>query len=68
MLGILVALVKIAELAKVEPGVGMYAVGVLMLLLPAIQGSLDPEEIWTRLQWVAGENAAPPSPPVERAP
>ena len=75
MLGILVALVKIAELADVAPGIGMYAVGVLMLLLPAIQVSLDPEEIWKRLQWVAGEkptqaseNAATPSPPVERTP
>jgi paraquat-inducible protein A len=55
MLGILVALIKIAELAKVEPGIGMYAVGVLMLLLPAIQVTLDPREIWDRLQWSDGE-------------
>ncbi|WP_245561998.1 paraquat-inducible protein A [Lamprocystis purpurea] len=51
MLGILVALIKIAELATVEPDVGMYAVGVLMLLIPAIQSSFDPEAIWQRVTW-----------------
>lgn len=54
MLGVLVALVKIAELATVEPGIGMYAMGVLMLLFPAIQVSLDPDEIWTRVTWNDG--------------
>ena len=58
MLGILVALVKISELAKVEPGVGMYAVGVLMLLFPAIAASLDPGEIWARL--VCADEEPPP--------
>lgn len=61
MLGILVALIKIAELAKVEPGVGMYAVGVLMLLLPAIMSSFDAEEIWKRVEWADGE--PPPQSP-----
>jgi paraquat-inducible protein A len=74
MLGILVALVKIAELAKVEPGIGMYAVGVLMLLFPAILISLDPEEIWARLTWADGESAHPsaetaaPEPPASEPP
>lgn len=51
MLGILVALIKIADLAKVEAGIGMYAVGILMLLFPAILSSLDTEEIWRRIKW-----------------
>jgi len=59
MLGILVALVKIAELAKVDPGIGMYAVGALMLLFPAIQVSLDRDEIWARLTWADGESPCP---------
>lgn len=69
MLGILVALVKIAELATVEPGIGMYAVGVLMLLFPAIAVSLDTDEIWARLVWADGEalptglEASAPEPP-----
>ncbi len=65
MLGILVALIKIADLAKVEAGIGMYAVGVLMLLFPAIQSSLDPDEIWTRIEWDDPDPGSPslPLPP-----
>ena len=54
MLGILVALIKIAELANVEAGVGMYAVGALVLLFPAIMASFDPDEIWQRVRWADG--------------
>jgi paraquat-inducible protein A len=52
MLGILVALVKIAQLATVDPGIGMYAFGVTILLIPAIAGSLDRREMWRRVQWM----------------
>jgi paraquat-inducible protein A len=58
MLGVLVALVKIAELATVTPGIGMYATGLLVLLLPAIAVSLDPEEVWKRVEWAHGEAGA----------
>jgi paraquat-inducible protein A len=54
LLGILVALIKIAELATVDAGVGMYAVGALVLLFPAIMVSFDPGEIWQRVEWVDG--------------
>jgi paraquat-inducible protein A len=54
MLGILVALIKIAELATVEAGIGMYAVGGLVLLFPAIMVTFDPEEIWRRVEWADG--------------
>jgi paraquat-inducible protein A len=54
MLGILVALIKIAELASVEAGVGMYAVGALVLLFPAIMVTFDPEEVWRRVEWADG--------------
>lgn len=54
MLGILVALIKIAELASVEAGIGMYAVGVLVLLFPAIMATFDPDEIWQRIKWADG--------------
>jgi paraquat-inducible protein A len=55
MLGVLVALVKIAELATVTPGVGMYATGLLVLMLPAIAVTFDPEEVWKRVEWAHGE-------------
>ncbi len=54
LLGILVALIKIVELASVEVGVGMYAVGALVLLFPAIMVSFDPAEIWQRVEWANG--------------
>jgi len=54
LLGILVALTKIAELATVVPGVGMYAVGVLVVLFTAIPAALDSREAWTRVEWVHG--------------
>ncbi len=55
MLGVLVALVKIAELATVTPGIGMYAFGSLVLLLPAIMQTFDIDEAWRRITWVDGE-------------
>ena len=60
MLGILVALIKIAELATVEAGIGMYAVGALVMLFPAIMVTFDPDEIWQRVKWADG------SPPPRR--
>ena len=54
MLGILVALIKIAELATVEAGVGMYAVGALVMLFPAIMVTFDEDEIWRRVRWADG--------------
>ena len=51
LLGILVALIKIAALATVIPGVGLYAMGVLVVLLAAIKLTFDPRQIWRRLEW-----------------
>jgi paraquat-inducible protein A len=59
MLGILVALIKIAELATVNAGIAMYAVGVIVLLFPAIMVSFDPAEIWQRVEWA--DDSPPPS-------
>lgn len=54
MLGILVALVKIADLATVIPGIGMFAVGALIMLLAAMTVSFDPREVWARISWMDG--------------
>jgi paraquat-inducible protein A len=51
MLGVLVALTKIAQLATVIPGPGMYAVFVLILLLATLMTAFDPREVWQRVQW-----------------
>jgi len=62
ILGILVALIKIAELATVDPGIGMYAVGALVALFAAIMVTFDPREVWSQVEWVGG-----PAPPQARA-
>lgn len=54
MLGILVALIKIADLATVIIGVGMFATGALIALLTAMAINFDPEKIWTHVQWTGG--------------
>jgi len=60
MLGILVALVKIAQLATVIPGVGMFAQGAFIGLIAAVIVSFDPREIWMRVRWADGTAPAPP--------
>lgn len=62
MLGILVALFKIAQLATVIPGIGMYAAGLFVALMAAILVSFDPHEVWRRVMWADGE-----SPPMTNA-
>jgi paraquat-inducible protein A len=47
----MVALIKIAEMASVEPGIGMYGVGALVVLFPAISVTFDPREVWKRVAW-----------------
>jgi paraquat-inducible protein A len=55
MLGILVSLIKIAELATVITGVAMWAVAALIVLLAAISSSFDPDEVWLRVAWTEGK-------------
>ena len=66
LLGILVALIKIAELATVTPGIGMYAIGALVILFAAIIVAVDPREIWNRVAWA--EDRTPPGPGTRAAP
>jgi len=56
---VLVALIKIAELATVIPGVAMFALGALVFLLAAMQASFDPRQVWERVEWAeAGARGA----------
>jgi paraquat-inducible protein A len=50
ILGMLVALVKLAVIASVVPGVSLWAFGAVMILLAAAAASFDPRELWVRLQ------------------
>lgn len=51
LLGILVSLIKIAELATVITGIAMWAVAALIVLLAAMSSSFDPDEVWLRVEW-----------------
>jgi len=52
MLGILVAIVKLAKMASIIPGIALYSFAALILVLAAATASLDPDIVWDRL----GEN------------
>ena len=62
LLGVLVALTKIADYATVIPGVALFALGALVFLLAAMQSSFDPREVWDRVEWADGPRDAQPSP------
>lgn len=52
LLGVLVALTKIAEFATVVPGLALFAVGGLVFVTTAMQRSFDPQEVWNRIEWM----------------
>jgi paraquat-inducible protein A len=53
MLGVLVALIKIADYATVIPGLAMFTLGALVFLLAAMQANFDSREVWERVEWAA---------------
>lgn len=53
LLGVLVALIKIADYATVIPGVALFVLGALVFLLAAMQAAFDPRAVWDRIEWAA---------------
>ena len=51
MLGVLVAVTKIADYATVVPGVALYVLGALVFVLAAMQSSFDAREVWGKIRW-----------------
>lgn len=49
LIGILVALVKLAKMASIIPGVAVMALGLLTFVITAAMTTLDPPLIWERL-------------------
>jgi paraquat-inducible protein A len=49
MLGILVSVVKMADLSTIIPGVALWSFGALTLLLTAIAVSFNPRDVWAYL-------------------
>jgi len=63
LLGVLVALIKIAELAAVIPGLALFVLGALVFLRAAMAAAFDPRAAWERIVWatdVALPAAVPP--------
>jgi paraquat-inducible protein A len=65
MLGVLVALIKIADYATVIPGLALFILWALVFLLAGIQSSFDPRVVWTRIVWE--DDAVRPLPAAGRA-
>ena len=59
ILGVLVALVKIADYAKVIPGLALFVLGVLIFLIAAIEASFDPRAVWDRVEWMVTASREP---------
>jgi paraquat-inducible protein A len=68
ILGMLVALVKLAGIATVVPGIAMLAFGGVMLLLAAAAGTFDLHDIWTRIDRARSAAGAPAGPASASAP
>jgi paraquat-inducible protein A len=49
MLGVLVALVKLAHMAAVIPGIAMWALAGVVVLLAACLSSFDPRMVWAQV-------------------
>jgi paraquat-inducible protein A len=49
MLGILVSVVKLLDMATIVPGISLFAFGILIFVLAAAQSSLDPDIVWSRV-------------------
>lgn len=59
LIGVLVALIKIAELATVIPGIALYSLAALVFVMTAMQASFDPRQVWERVGWT--ESASRPA-------
>ena len=49
MLGALVSIVKLGQMASVVVGPALYSIGALILVLAAANSAFNPRDVWTRL-------------------
>jgi paraquat-inducible protein A len=50
LVGILVAVTKLVDMASVVPGLALWAFALLIVVLAAASASLDPEAVWERFE------------------
>jgi len=53
LIGILVSLVKLADMANIIPGLALWSFGALIIVLAAANAALDPRLIWDRVEYSA---------------
>jgi paraquat-inducible protein A len=51
MVGVLVALVKIADYATVIPGMALFVLWVLVFILAGMSAAFDSRQVWERIRW-----------------
>jgi paraquat-inducible protein A len=61
LLGVIVAYVKLSDLARLELGVALFAFVALILTMIAAEVALDPREVWDRLGRQAASRGLRPS-------
>ena len=49
LLGVLVSLVKLADMANIVPGLAIWSFGLLIIVMAAATAALDPRLIWDRV-------------------
>lgn len=49
MLGVLVSLVKLADMAEIVPGLAIWSFSLLILVIAAASATLEPRQVWLRL-------------------
>lgn len=59
MLGVLIAHVKLAQIATVYTGVALYALGGFMMLFAAAEASFEPRTMWQRVEELQGREGVP---------
>jgi paraquat-inducible protein A len=65
MLGILVAVVKLSDMATLIPGTSLFAFVILIFVLAAAQAALDPDIVWSEVPLPEGARRPPrPGEPV----
>jgi paraquat-inducible protein A len=64
LLGVMVALVKIADYATIIPGVALFMLGALVFVLAGMQASFDPYTVWQRIEWADESHVRRAAPPL----
>jgi paraquat-inducible protein A len=49
LIGILVSLVKLADMANIVPGLAVWSFGALILVMAGAVAALDPRIVWDRV-------------------